>query len=101
MGCALFLRPQIPSLLRDFQELDFKIQRSIWWNHAGISTRTVSKISRNDKFAFATDLHSFDALIPTRNNLASTQLELKRHIAFKRTIELRPAFARRIHPAYL
>src|SRR5262249_11054062 len=74
--------------LRHVEELDVEHQRRVRREHAPGAARTISELGGNDQRSLAAHLHSGNTLIPSRNHLTGSELELKRIVAIAGAVEL-------------
>jgi len=57
------------------QEFHFKLQGSLWWDHATCAARTVSEVWRNNQCAASTHAHASHTFVPALNDCPGTQFE--------------------------
>src|SRR5208282_5839263 len=75
-----------PELLHIYQA-HVEDQGGISWNHPRITLFSVGQVWRDAELALASDLHAGYTFVPTLDDLAGTQLELKRTAGADRAVE--------------
>src|SRR5262245_59064439 len=74
--------------ITDSEQLDLEDQRGVRRDDAGSAAFAVGEVGGDGQLAFAADLHGEDTFIPTFDHLADADLELERHAAIDRAVEL-------------